>query len=279
MKALRVLASDLHFNIASAEAVCILRKDEMPLVAHQANCTTARMACQAQLGIVHSVWISPHKKLFMKCHPTLDALKVLSPLEDFTAEVGLWQQLWLGLDLEPAEAGSDALWESIQQPNGKPADQSELLGPEDLQYLDQLKVRTSEGDVRSEFPRSCKFALTRGRTIILIAFLQSMLNSSLPEDGLEMMLETLRYITKSSLARFASRRAQALLVELSGKTLKLCSDFGGASEVVEDITAVLFDVLVTVGFPKAIEDAEKVVEEYLGLVPACEAAMSALHQV
>jgi len=280
MKALRVLASDLHFNVVSAETLQILRKDEMPLISLHAGCTIARIACQAQVGIMHSVWISHHKMLFMKCYPTLQALKVLSPLEDFVAEEGLWQQLQLGLNLEPAGATSDALWESIQKTNGQLADQSVLLGPDDLQYLDQLRVRASGGDVTSELPRSCKFALTRGRTIILIALLQSMVTSPLPEDGLNMTLETLRFVTKSSLVRFASRRAQVILVELLSQTVrKLYSKFGGGSEVVEDIIGVLFDVLVTVGYPRSIEDAEIFIEEYLALVPDCAAAMAALQEL
>jgi hypothetical protein len=280
MEALRVLASDLHFNVASAEALPVLRKDEMPLVAHLATCTTARIACQVQLGIMHSVWISHDKKLFMKCYPTLDALKVLNPLEDYTAEAGLWQQLRLGLDPHGAETSPDTLWESVQQMDGQLADQSVLLRPDELQYLDQLKLRAFRDRNKAECPRSCKFALTRGRTIILIAFLQSMVTSPLPEEGLDITLETLRFITKSSLARFASRRAQALLVELLSKTVKkLRFEFGGGAEVVKDIIGVLFDVLSMVGHPKSINDAETFITEYLTLEPDCEEARTALHQV
>jgi hypothetical protein len=280
MKALRVLASDLHFNIANAKALHVLRNDEISLVSLSANCTTARLACKVQLGIILSVWVSPDKKLFMKCYPTLDALKVLNPLEDCAAEADLWRQLWLGLGLYPTGTTAEALWESIQQTNGKLGDQSVLLGPDDLQYLDQLKLRTFEGESRSDCPHSCKFALTRGRTIILIAFLQSVATSPLPEDGLDITLETLQFITKSSLARFASRRAQAMLVELVGKTVRMLhSTFGGGCEIVEDIIGVLFDVLVTVGHPKSIKDAETFVNAYLVLEPDCEAATAALHQV
>lgn len=280
MGALRVLASDLHFNVASAEALTVLRKDDTPLVAHHATCTTARIACQVQLGIMHSVWISQNKKLFMKCYPTLDALKVLNPLEDYTAEADLWQQLRLGLDLHGAETSSDALWESVQQMDGQLADQSVLLRPDELQYLDQLKLRAFGDRNKAECPRPCKFALTRGRTIILIAFLQSMVTSPLPEEGLDITLETLLFITKSTLARFASRRAQALLVELLSKTLKkLHSEFGSGAEVVKDMIGVLFDVLSMVGHPKSIDDAETFITEYLSLEPDCEGAKTALHQV
>jgi Family of unknown function (DUF6535) len=280
MKALRVLASDLHFNIANAEPLNVLRNNEISLVAHSANCTTARLACKVQLGIILSVWISPDIKLFMRCYPILGALKILDPLEDSAAEEDLWGQLWLGLGLYPTGTTSATLWESVQQTNGKLGDQSVLLGPDDLQYLDQLKLRTFEGESLSDCPHSCKFALTRGRTIILIAFLQSITASPLPEDGLDVTLETLQFITKSSLARFASRRAQAILVELVGKTVKILhSAFGGGCEIVDNIISVLFDVLATVGHPKSIEDAETLVNEYLELEPNCEAAMTALHQV
>ena len=279
MNALRVLASDLHFSVANAEALAILRNDETPLVSHYANCTTARIACQVQLGIMHSVWISHDRKLFMKCYSTLDELKILNPLEDYIAEAGLWRQLRLGLHLDSADPTPDALWESIQQTNGQLGDQSVLLAPHELQYLDQLKLRTLEGEAKSECPRSHKFALTRGRTIIVIAFLQSLVTSPLPEEGLDMTLETIRYITKSSLARFASRRAQALLVELLSRTVKkLQSDCPGRPEVVEDIIGVLFEVISTVGHPKAIDDAETFIDEYLASAD-CDAATTALRQV
>jgi hypothetical protein len=280
MKALRVLATDLHFDVANAETLQVLRNDEISIVAHHAKCTIARLACKVQLGIMHSVWVSPDKKLFMKCYPTLDALKVLNSLEDCEAEADLWRQLWLGMGLYSTDTTSEALWDSIQQTNGRLGDQSVLLGPHDLQYLDQLKLRTFEGETQSDCPRSCKFALTRGRTIILIAFLQSIITSPIPEDGLDMTLETLKFIAKSSLARFASRRAQAILVELVGKTVKkLHSAFGGGCEIVDDIIAVLFDVLVTVGYPNSIRDAETLIDEYLESDPGCEMAMAALHQV
>jgi hypothetical protein len=280
MKALRVLASDLHFNVASAEALHVLRNDEMALVAHSANCTTARLACKIHLGIIMSVWISPDKKLFMKCYSTLDALKVLNHLEDCGAEADLWRQLWLGLNLYPANITLEALWESIRQTNGQLEDQSILLGPDDLQYLDQLNLRTFEGEVQYDCSHSCKFALTRGRTIILIAFLQSIVMSPLLENGLDITLETLQFITKSLLARFSSRRAQARLVELVGKTVRMLhSAFGGACEIIKDIISVLFDVLATVGNPKSIKDAETLIDEYLELEADCEVAMAALHQV
>jgi hypothetical protein len=51
------------------------------------------------------------------------------------------------------------------------------------------------------------------------------------------------------------------------------------AEIVEDIIGVLFDVLVTVGHPKSIKDAETFVNAYLVLEPDCEAATAALHQV
>jgi hypothetical protein len=162
----------------------------------------------------------------------------------------------------------------------QPGDQSVLLAPRELQYLDQLKLRVSEDGAASECPRSCKFALTRGRTIILIAFLQQMVTLPLPEEGLDVTLETLRFITKSTLARFASRRAQAMLVELLSRTVKkLYSEFGSHSKVVRDIIDVLFDVLSIVGYPKSIDDAKIFIEEYLALEPNCAAATAAFHQV
>jgi hypothetical protein len=70
---------------------------------------TCLLACKVLLGIIHVITTSREKALLNKYYLTLDTPKVLSPLEDYAAEIGLGQQLQ-GLRLrQPSHMLSECL--------------------------------------------------------------------------------------------------------------------------------------------------------------------------
>lgn len=274
MNALRIFASDLHFNIDSARSLARLKNDQWPKIAHYAKCTAARLACQAQLGIVHSIRISPDKKVFVDSYMTLDALDLLESLD----VSGLRRQLKLGLDLGlTREAVVETLWEQRMMVDIQTANSDIPLRPEDLKLLDELQLRIAEGKVDTECPLYSKYVLTRGRTAILIGFLNSISGTPVPDQEL---LETLSHITKSTLARFTSQQAQTLLVKLSrGLISSLLVHLHEQPILVRQIIAVLFDVLQTVGSAECIEETKVIMREYLNVQPDSQWTKVALRTV
>lgn len=282
MHAIRVVGSDLHFNIDNAKALTSLKNDQRSSIAHFANCTAARIACQVQLGIMLSTRISPSKDRFLKCHATLDALDLLAGMGNGENFVSLRKQLRLGLDFQPPQsmlkADTDALWSQVLNVLPHVDDHSPLY-PDDESLLEQLQLRIGSGG--QECPRRYKLTLTRGRTVILVAFLQSMaasLESAIPDQEL---LDTLRYITKSTLPRFACPRIQTSLVELSGQIVRhlMAHHFVEHEELVRHIVETLFDVLHSVGDLESIVKVKEIIRDYLRMDPGSEEARQALETV
>ena len=279
MRAIQVVASDLHFSVDSATALTALKNDNRLSIAHLANCTVSRIACRVQLGIMLSSRISPDKKRFLKCHATLDALNILTDMGSQEDVVSMRKQLRLGLDFQPPEnmlqVDPDALWSQVLSH----VDDLPLLSPDDELLLDQLQLRIGNGG--QEFPRSYKLTLTRGRTVILLAFLQSMVafESVNPDQEL---LETLHFISKSTLPRFASPTTQRLLVKLSRQFIGnlMVRHFVGQEEFVRGrIIETLFDVLHTVGDPESMVEVRKIIRDYLDGDPVSEQSRRVLETV
>ena len=86
----------------------------------------------------------------------------------------------------------------------------------DRKRLDELEVKDWYGHP-VEVGYWGRIVINRGCTAILIIFLSSMKPFPLPEDTLELTLETLRIITKSLTAGYSSSSTQTLLIHLVGK--------------------------------------------------------------
>ena len=86
----------------------------------------------------------------------------------------------------------------------------------DQNQLDELVIKYDDGDpVRVGYWG--RILISRGCTAILVIFLSSMKVFPLPEDTLELTLETLRIITKSLTTAYSSSSTQTLLIHLVGK--------------------------------------------------------------
>ena len=83
----------------------------------------------------------------------------------------------------------------------------------DRKRLDELVVEDDDEDP-DKVGYWGRIVISRGCTAILVIFLSSMKVFSLPEDTLELTLETLRIITKSLTAAYSSSSTQALLIHL-----------------------------------------------------------------
>lgn len=300
LRASSAMASYNFCHSTTVEAIPAFIKDNTPDIAHFANCTTARLACHLQSNIVDSLWESssrlpaavclPHNKHAVKsCHSVaghyrkLNALGVLNAFPDDVDKADLIRALKLGVTTE---------WPNDDTLNseGCPEQQHlDLLPRDDLRRLEKLELRTSRGKQLSKFALALKITLNRGHIAVLISFIYFIASSPLPTlAGIDLILETLHFLTQNLTARFASRRTQIMLTSIAGKcTTKLHTDLGklGVSnssdrERGRSIINLLFSVMASVGDPDVVINTKAIVRDYLRQCDStCVGAIETLRKV
>ena len=223
-------ASQLSINTLSVVKSLVKLRDAKHLAAAQrANCASACLAINMQYHLL-GYWV-----LYMS--NAVEALTVFGTVPSGNPHVAghilVGGELGLGIRFRDNEArkGNIGLqeWEEgwkWHQFREKSIEDPEKAFSSSAQYdrkrLDELVVELDElvveydGDpVRVGYWG--RIMTNRGRTAILVIFLSSMKPFPLPEDTLELTLETLRIITKSLTAAYSSSSTQILLIQLVGK--------------------------------------------------------------
>jgi hypothetical protein len=171
------------------------------------------------------------------------------------------------------------------------------MSDEELQRFAKFQLCTTGGQVILDFKFSRKVVLSQGHLVLLIAFLQSIGTSPLPDDVLEVTLNTIQLITRNLTARFSSCTAQNLLVKLVGTVTKILGAdlvrrtfadapiqterFDGVTDglvlptnsplfgqsvipeprnLITKIIQALFDILSTIADPTCIDGAKEIVQ-------------------
>lgn len=314
LRATYAIASHSMCHSTTVETIPHFRMDENLDIAAYATCTAARVACHLQSDIVCSMWqlsnvlltthdtpSSPtyripgrHDVVWESNHSIaghyrkLDALDILHAFTESTFKSTLSRSLRLGVVEGLAWPDDLALhqWATLSK------ELIDRLPLEELQLLERLELRTSQGLLlrfRFSLP---KLALSRGHIVILIAFLQSLTASPLPTTAaFGFVVETMDFLIHNLHARFSTRDAQSALVDVAGECLKhvhssmthtnlaYSSQSQSHSGYIHNIVDNIFNVLGTIGHPAVIDTAKQLINEYLALGSSCDSAIQALRKV
>lgn len=278
LKSIFATASNVHPADSSnsfsstTEALAELRHDNVLVIALIANCTAVRLAYHIQCDIIELACrrgVSPYS-------PEYDFIPVYRSLLD---SLGVFESL----------NGTDVQWNIIGEFLGRGDEQLAAylsqMSQDELKQLEEFQLCTTGRTTIKEFALSGKIVLSQGHTVLLIAFLKVIASSALPEDALEVTIETLRIITSNLTTRFSSRAAQALLVDLIGMIkCNFAADLAGqtipeytlgsrathsdvtnyqgnySQNLIVDVMRILFNVLGTIGDPEIINGAKIIVQ-------------------
>ncbi|KAF7966206.1 hypothetical protein HWV62_39696 [Athelia sp. TMB] len=303
LKASSAMASYNFVHSTTAETIPAFIKDEAPDIAHFANCTIARLACHLQSNIVDSILESSNRVPSSDCLPNskhanlwescqsmaghyrkLNALGVMNAFTNNDDKELLLRALRLGFNLKWSQENPDG-----DQDSARIEDFRNILPTDDICQLERLELRTSRGKQLSQFAITLKITLNRGHIAVLIAFISFIANSAFPTfTALELIAETLHFLTPNLSARFVNRRTQALLVDSVRKCVfKLHADIekihkanSSDKDVAHGIINMLLAALETTGDPNVIADAQVVLTDYLDKCdPDCKAAMTTLQKL
>lgn len=272
--------SNMEAIASTVGALVKLKYDKVPAIAIYANCTAARMACHFQSDIVLSLSNpsgrdTAHKQL-SNSFAALYGLDILGNLAQHPAHHVLQQQLGLGFDRSPPEPNRhglrqpsyDHLINFLEQQHERSMQYSGDIPASELQLLKHLQLRTTTGITILDFPGWGKLILSRSHIVVLVALLQSMVASPLPDEALELTLDTFQFLATGLNARFATHGTQNILVDVASKVVHtLRGDLNRAiSQGIEDplqgkIIQVLFEMLGTVTVPDAIAVAREIIAE------------------
>jgi hypothetical protein len=288
------------FDLTAATALATLRKDKTTAIAHLATCTSAQATCQLLSDVVQSLWDRRYIGTLAHDYEALDRLNILNELAannvDNTGsrlEHGEPTDLHSQLScfLFPSDDELDNMWTFAQRKVDQIVQLCHMLQPDELQCLETLELRSSKRKSLAKGRSHANVALSRGQIAVLISLLYYMKTTATPEDELENTLETLRFVAHNLTARFSSRTAQVLVVDLAGQYIQLHhpipadnTELDGSSstdepETTEQIMDIIFNVLGTIGDPNVIDYAKGILKNHLAVIPNNKAAANALQKV
>ena len=196
-------------------------RDEKHLaIAQRANCASACLAIHMQHYVLG--YSDPYYMPNVVEALTVFRGTVLSEDPHIVGRIAINGELCLGIQFRDRKSNiGQAGREEIQkwrQFKAKLIDDFEKAFSSSPQYdrkrLNELVLEDDYGNPVGYWER---IFINRGCTAILVIFLSSMKSFPLPEDTLELTLETLRIITKSLTAAYSSSSTQTVLVHLVGR--------------------------------------------------------------
>ena len=215
-------ASSLDIRPLSALKSLVKFRDEKHLaIAQRANCASACLAIHMQYHLLG---------FYIPCYmpDTVEALTVFGTVPSgnphVAGHIAVSGELGLGIRFRDNEArkGNIGLpeeeegwkWEHFKEKSIKAFSEAFSSSAQyDRKRLDELVVKDMFGHP-VEVGYWGRILINRGCTAILVIFLSSMKVFPLPEDTLELTLETLRIITESLTAAYSSSSTQTVLIHL-----------------------------------------------------------------
>ena len=222
-------ASWLDIRRLSVVKSLVKFRDEKHLaIAQHANCASACLAIHMQhciLGYSNPFYMPNVVEALTVFQGT-----VLSEDPQVVGCIAIDEELCLGIQFRDNKSRITNIgqvgWEELRkwhQFKAKSIEDFEKAFSSSAQYdrarLDELVVEDDFGDP-VEVGYWGRVVINRGCTAILVIFLSSMKASPLPEDTLELTLETLQIITKSLTAGYSSSSTQTVLIHLTDRISK-----------------------------------------------------------
>ena len=222
-------ASWLHITpLPVVKSLVKFRDEKHPAIAQRANCASACLAIHMQCYVVGDSY--PDHMLHVVEAWTVFGT-VLSEDPHVVGYIALNEELCLGIQFRDiksrlGQAGLGEGWKIINEAHKwhqfeaksiKTFSEAFSSYPQyDQKRLDELVIEDKYGNP-VEVGYWGQILINRGCTAILVIFLSSMKPFPLPEDTLELTLETLRIITESLTAAYSSSSTQTLLIRLVGQ--------------------------------------------------------------
>jgi hypothetical protein len=203
--------------IATTKALVRWQNNSVPLLAHYANCVTARYACHLQGCIVSLLPWDRKMAGIPSCVHALSELCVLENLlvddeQNLQRELTLWY-----LDMRYHARSFSRFWGAVEK---KLSEYTSMMLPDELESLKKFQGHAT-GGLKIDFRSPAIIFLSQGHTAVLVIFLTSMRKSPLPDDVLEPVLDTLELVTRNLTARFSSLVTQRCLIDLVDEITKI----------------------------------------------------------